>query len=213
MEAKDLANIVKKELQQGIDNLLKSGQLSKECFERNSLSSPKSILHSRILGLLARINLEERWVVDIERGLKPSIPGRNQFKPDVIIWNPSGKMEVVIEYESINSSDLRVLWNDLENEFLKYIPNPSEEDGIPSLWIIITTLKDGPVDDWSSWDWAKGGDFYQRDRLWNSLLKSPLKFWRKRYIPEFKKALKKTKNICPIFWMNINSGRVSIEFP
>lgn len=93
---------------------------------------------------------------------------------------------------------------------------PCKEDGLPIVWIIITTLKSDPVanDDWSSWDWVQEGEYYDSDDSdgkWKSLLKSSLKFWKPRFLKIFNDAFIKTKKICPICWMNIDSGKVNIE--
>src|SRR5208337_2701391 len=144
MNHRDLANLIQRELQRGINALVQSGHLPHLWFEKHSISSPKSILHSRILGILARMNLGDGWVIDVERALKPQLKGRSQFTPDIIGWTPENRMAFVIEYESINSSDSRVEWKDISN-YSKYVKNPSTDDGLPILWIIITTLKDGPV--------------------------------------------------------------------
>lgn len=122
MDAEILANKLREELQHGIDALEKANYISAEWFERNSVSSPKSKLHSRVLGIIARINLGERYVVDIERALKPGKKAR-QFKPDAICWEPNDKIVCVIEYESINSSDLRIEWKDIQN-YINYVSYP-----------------------------------------------------------------------------------------
>jgi hypothetical protein len=108
---------------------------------------------------------------------------------------------------------LRIEWKDIQN-YTNYVSYPSEEEDLPTIWAIITTLKSGPVDDWSSWDWVQEGEYYNSDDSdgkWKSLLKSPLKFWKPRFLKIFKNAFKKTKKKCPICWINIDSGKVNIE--
>ena len=211
MNAGKIARNVKKELRQAIDKLIKDGALNSEWLERNSKSSPKHILHSRVLGLLAQIDFGKGWITDIERSLKPSVKGRNSFTPDIIAWKGNSCEAVVIEYESINSSDSRVISRDLEN-YKKYIEHPDVNDCQPIVWIIVTTLKSGEVQngDWSRWDWAQQKEYHGKDEPWEKLLKSPFNFWHKKYIEAFKDSCKVE---CPIYWMNIDSGNISIEFP
>jgi hypothetical protein len=214
MEPEKLANHIKKELQNGIDTLKRSGQLNSDWFEKHSLSSKKSILHSRILGILARMKLEEGWVIDIERALKPSLEGRHQFTPDIITWTNEHKIAFVLEYSSIDTSGNYIVWKDIEKNYTNYVKYPSN-DGLPLLWAIITTLKNGYTEDYPSWDFNKDGIFYERkdkDKLWNRLARSPLIFWKEPYEKAMELAFKKTKGICPICWMNIDSGKVNIEF-
>lgn len=214
MDPELLVNKLKKELQRGINSLKKAGYITNEWFERYSISSPKSRLHSRILGIIARMNLEEGWVIDIERALNAE-KGARQFKPDAICWATNDKMACVIEFESINSSDTRIEWKDIQN-YINYVSYPSKEENLPIVWVIITTLKSGPVEvgDWYSWDWAQEGEFYDSDdsdKQWSLLLKSPLNFWKNRFLRSFEIAFKKTKGKCPICWINIDSGKVIIE--
>lgn len=214
MESENLANLIKTELQNGINALNGSGHLPLVWFEKHSVSSPRSILHSRIIGILARINLGEGWVLDIERALKPSLKGGYRFTPDIIAWTKETKMGVVIEFSSIDTSGHYIIKKNIEDNFLRYVSYPSG-DGLPVLWVIISTLKDGPTNDYPSWDFTKGGIFYDNDdklQLRKLLSESPLKFWKGRYEKAIEAAFKNTKRKCPICWMNINSGKVNIEF-
>lgn len=215
MKPDEIANRIVSELQNGINSLCKTKFLSNEWFEKYSISGPKSKLHSRVLGIISRMNIDKGWVIDIERSLKGN--GIRQFRPDAIGWFSPEKIGFVIEFESISSSDSRIEWKDLEN-YKKYINNNSEADGdgLPLIWVIISTLMSQPVEDedWDSWDWKEQGEFYDEDnseKLWNKLLKSPLNFWQKRFVKRFEETFKKTKNKCPICWINIDSGKVNIE--
>ncbi|MFZ5453170.1 MAG: hypothetical protein ACOZF2_15030 [Thermodesulfobacteriota bacterium] len=213
MEPEKLADLIRDELQNGISLLSRLGHLSSDWFEKHSLSSPKSKLHSRILGILARMKMEDGWIIDIERALKPSSKGRNQFTPDIIAWDHENKIAFVIEYSSIDTSGHYIIRKDIENNYINYVMNPSN-DGLPLLWTIISTLPNKSIDDHPSWDFIRDGFFYERkDRkeLWKILLNSPINFWEERYKKAIEGAFKKTKGVCPICWMNIDRGEVSVK--
>ncbi len=210
MKAEQIADIVKTNLHEKIQSLMKSNHLDKSWFEKHSEYSPKHILHSRILGLLTRIDFGNNWITDIERSLKPAKKGKI-FTPDVIVRTPEDRIGAIIEYESINSSDSRIIWKDLVN-YTNYVKYPSKLDGLPIIWIIITTLRHGLVEDWSFWDWTKREGFDQNKNMddKDKLKKSPFNYYKERFIKKFEEAFEKTNKKCPVCWMNIDGGDVNI---
>lgn len=111
----------------------------------------QSRLHGRVFGAMIRA---------VERPLIPMVEIRwNQsFKPDLCVADKDNNIIAVIEYESSNSSDERLMDKDINHykkAILSYVGfeahpnNPNWK--LPDWWIIVSTLPDCPVRRWPWW--------------------------------------------------------------
>ena len=181
------------------------------------------VAHSRIHALIVKTGFDLDYVVEVEAGFKP-VQG-NQFKADVQLWK-SDELMFLIEYESTNSSDSRVIWGDLQ----KYVKSMSNDLGrsFPKYWLIIYTLPDQAVDDWSRWD------FNESDYAFELLRENPHQFYKRGFEdPAYLCSLESPKG-CPhiaeypgiseftqgknwnsrkIFLINLTVKGLEIDFP
>jgi hypothetical protein len=163
-------------------------------------------LHSRVLGILARAAIINGFYIDIERGVKPTDKQR-KFVPDLVLYK-GGKPLILIEYESSNSSDYRVVDKDLRN-YKRTIDKPPNDIN-PSFWLIITTL---PITSkkkkWSYWaNNVKGRlDKHEQKKL---ITVGPKKYYYDRFITEFKTNMIKNH---PLYWANLDEYGLTIEYP
>lgn len=107
-------------------------------------------LHGAIWGALAAAAPENTMVL-----VEPSLSGI--FKPDLVFINSKHEKLVVIEYESSNSSDERLIMKDLahyKQTIIGYAGAenfPGKPDWVlPKLWLIISTL---PSEEVKNWPW------------------------------------------------------------
>lgn len=180
-------------------------------------------LHSRMLGIIVSAAIELGYIVDIGRGIKPS--NGMKFNPDILFWK-NGKPMILIEYESTNSSDYRVIDKDLVNYRRSVETSFSLE--LPKFWIIITTLPNKKVTSWSRWElleWAK--KFVELDKelpkqskqhsfekiLYYKLKENPYSFYYEKFLSEFEKIDKRFFYKSQLFLVNLNSMGLNVEFP
>lgn len=103
------------------------------------------MLHGRMLWMLGKTGDALDYVVEIDSGFTPT--RARQFRPDVQLWTKGqAKLQFLIEYESTNSQDSRVLWKDLQH----YADSEGHEFS-PEYWIILYTFPDHPVDKLPPW--------------------------------------------------------------
>jgi hypothetical protein len=150
-----------------LDNLLWAldDKFIVEEFFRTVEYNSQSVAHSRIHALLAKTGFDLNYMVEIESGL-------GRFRPDIKLWK-NDEFIFLIEYESTNSSDSRVLSNDLPNYEKTKMKLPTDE--MPKYWLIIYTLPDFAVEDWSRCDYNKS------DYAFASVLKNPHRFYKKGF--------------------------------
>jgi len=112
-------------------------------------SNYQSKLHARMLGALARA---------AQRPLVPliEVKWRQRFCPDLCVINDAEHVLAVVEYESTNSSDERLVGKDLYH-FEQVIKDGKDdvEAGVPLpiYWIMISTPPDCPVKKWPWYEW------------------------------------------------------------
>lgn len=134
-------------LAQELHGLAVQGQLPSTALTSGSWNR-YSWLHARVWAAMVRA---------VPAPFSPMIDVRwnRSFKPDLCAVRTNDQTEAVIEYESTNSSDERVILKDLEH-FEKAICEYSHGGGepLPESWVIITSLVNGPV---SRWPWYSPG--------------------------------------------------------
>jgi hypothetical protein len=97
-------------------------------------------------------------------------------KPDLCTVDECEQTVAVLEYESINSSDERLMGKDLDHfeaAIGDYAPNGcyrdryGEEtfvDHLPPWWILISTLPNEPVQRWPWWGWNTDNNYEPRPK-------------------------------------------------
>lgn len=167
--------------------------------------------HSLVVSLLAKACFRgsPEYICILGHGLRTKDDkGGRKFVPDVTLWTLNGgqkRLFGVIEYESTNSSDSRVITKDLENysEFVKH------HDDSPGFWLIITTLPSSGLmrKDWYSWDLRDGRISAVE---YQDMIGNPAAFWFDRYRTE-QRRLNQASGRCPFYLMNlVESGLAEI---
>jgi hypothetical protein len=169
--------------------------------------------HSLVLGALCySINqlIEKESIIALGHGLKPKA-FRKKFTPDISLWKANGKRKLValIDYESTNSSDSRIVKRDLRN-YENYIESPQPFD-IPKFWAIIVTLPSKKVreSDWYSWD-----DIDKRipKTEYVKMLENPFQYWFPQYASKFDELIKERER-CPLYIVNLDATKVRLCLP
>lgn len=170
--------------------------------------------HSKMLGVICMAASKLGYFLEIERGLNNG----KQFRPDIIIRKDSDCF-AVIEYESTNSSDMRIIQktktikNSFLDNFQKYISNP-EKVYKPKYWICIVTLPDHKVDGWRSWDATRK---YNKNKTYTEkyrkIVSNPFRFYISKYIEELNKTDETLFNGTELILCNLQNSKLHIVFP
>ena len=194
-----------------LKDLVRIGVITSEHFEttkRNKLNETHSLIWS-VLCHSVHETVGKKYVVAIEQGLKPK--DMRKFTPDISLWKVDGvkKLVGILDYESTNSSDSRIIRRDFEN-YRHYIQNPLFFN-IPEFWVIVTTLPSKKVSksDWYSWDLRRKR--ISRDE-YLKLLENPFQYWLPRYIDKFNK-LEEQREKCPLYVANLNASELRLYLP
>ena len=151
-----------------------------------------------------------KCVVAINRSLK-SESMKKRFTPDISLWNHShnSKLVGVVDYESTNSSDSRIIRRNFEN-YRQHVQTSSHSN-IPEFWIIITSLPSKKVSksDWYSWDLIRkriSGDEYLK------LLENPFEYWFPKFSEGFSQ-LREQLEKCPLYVANLDFTDLRLCLP
>jgi hypothetical protein len=132
-----------------INSLADRGALTWDWFLNGSWNQ-NSWLHALMFGALVRsVTLPYIPMVEVKWG--------QGFRPDLCVLDQQCKHEIgVIEYESTNSSDERLMCKDLKHfevAILNYAA-PSYKFTIPQWWLLISSLPNQSVKRWPFYDWS-----------------------------------------------------------
>lgn len=133
-----------------LNYLGQQGALTREWFTDGKWNK-RSRLHARVWGALVR-SVQPPFVPMVE------MTWRQSFRPDLCIMDNHDHMIAMVEYESTNSSDERMMDKDIKNferAILNYVGYEQHPDDpawrFPEWRILISTLPDGPVQGWRWW--------------------------------------------------------------
>ena len=195
-----------------LEDLIKTGFITVEHLEstnRNKLNET----HSLIWGALSNsvyLTLGKKYAVAINRSLK-SENMKKRFTPDVSLWNHNhtSKLIGVVDYESTNSSDSRIIRRNFEN-YRQYV-RTSSHSCIPEFWIIVVSLPSKKVSksDWYSWDLRRkkiSGDEYLK------LLENPFEYWFPKFSEGFSQ-LREQFEKCPLYVANLDFTDLRLCLP
>ena len=176
---------------------------------RNKLKETHSLIWGALCHSVCQ-TVGKNCVVAIEHSLK-SKGMEKGFTPDISLWKFNGvkKLVGIMDYESTNSSDSRIIRRDFEN-YHRYIQT-SLFFNIPEFWVIITTLPSMRVNksDWYSWD-------LRRRRIsrneYLKMLENPFQYWVPKYEDKFNK-LEKQRRKCPLYIVNLDITELKLCLP
>ncbi|MDM7999001.1 MAG: hypothetical protein QUS33_03110 [Dehalococcoidia bacterium] len=131
------------------------------------------MLHSRVCGILAKTGFDLRYIVEVGAGFDAS-GLMYQFKPDVLLWD-SDQLRFLIEYESTNSSDSRIIDADFGHCYEALEVARGQDAQLPDFWVVIYTLPDHEVGNWSHHDYPK------RSEAFAVMSRNPHAFYRKAF--------------------------------
>lgn len=153
------------------------------------------------------LTIGKTYAVAINRSLK-SESMKKRFTPDVSIWNNS-KLVGVVDFESTNSSDSRIMRRNFLN-YRQYVQT-SQSSSIPEFWIIITNLPSKKVikSEWYSWDLIRKR--ITRDE-YPKLLENPFEYWYPKYSIEFSQ-LREQIDKCPLYLANLDFANLRLCLP
>ena len=186
-------------LSSDLRGLRRSGHFSDEWLLDGSYNRG-SWLHARLWGALVRA-VPKPWVVNIEARVHTAKGPESSFKPDVQICDDQDHVELVVELESSNSSDDRVVYRDIER--LKCIRD--FEDGYcPKCALLLTVLPSQRVKNLRMW-----GDLDDAQR--GERRSNPFAFHRDSYIEALERLSAKG---CPfsVAWANLDVDGIRLEF-
>jgi hypothetical protein len=180
-----------------------------ESINRNKLNET----HSLIWGALSHsvyLAIGMKCVVAINRSLK-SESMKRRFTPDISLWSHrrNSKLVGIVDYESTNSSDSRIIQRNFEN-YRRYVQTSSNSN-IPQFWIIITTLPSKKVSktNWYSWDLRHkeiSGDEYLK------LLENPFEYWFTKFSEGYSQLGDQLEK-CPLYVANLDFTDLRLCLP
>lgn len=174
--------------------------------------SRKGQLHSRILGLLAKVSADLGYIVEVESGFNPK--SSRQFRPDIQLWE-SDSHKFLVEYESTNSSDLRVLKKDLAH-YVQSLDN----DQFPEYWLVLYTLPDSASGNWRSWDHRASNPQLTSIRknphqYYKSVFRQPFGRYPKKDLPSAARYIENSPDWGKrkIIFVNLTINGLEVDFP
>lgn len=180
-----------------------------ESTNRNKLNETHSLIWGILCCSISQV-FRGKCVAAIGRSLK-SESMRKRFIPDISLWNldHAKKLIAIIDYESTNSSDSRIIRRNFSN-YRQYVET-SPDTNIPEFWIIITTLpsKRASKTNWCSWDSIRkrmSKDEYLK------LLENPYEYWFPKYSEAFDELGKHTQK-CPLYVIDLSSTHLTLCLP
>ncbi len=162
----------------------------------------KALTHPVVFGLMARFAWKVEGVGQVGLDVALNEGGGVKFKPDVIGYTDNLHAMFILDYESPNSSDYRVVEKDVDG-FIGW----RDHMGSTVPYVIVTTLPQATS--WWECRWVGEGSynhsFKDRREQWAA---NPRQFWHGVYVPAF--ASRSMSNIAVV---NIDGKNVSRVFP
>ena len=184
------------------ESLYKRGMVDLSYFNSwKHVKSPNNTCHSRVIGAIVKSFLPYYSSVDVDVRLMHN----KSFimKPDLVFYDKND-IKLIVDYESPNSSDYRVISKDLE-PFKKY----RIESGNQIPYVVITTLPS--AEEVQSWQVRKETNLshIQNREL---IKKDPRKYWLKIY-RDWWKNHSSNKKLNNLWLFNINSNTIESVIP
>ena len=168
-----------------------------------------SWLHARVTAAAARA-MPDPWYPALE------VKWNRRFKPDLCAVDAADRTVAVIEYESVNSSDERLMGKDLghfEREIVTLARTPKI---LPEWWIICSTLPDGPVTGWKWYGWNRDARYPPPHKDKASRNANPLAYYKAHLHSEFgaswNRIIQAVGNPppCKLVWVNLAPDAIRV---
>ena len=190
--------------------LYRSGPLTPQWWV-DSASNQESVQHSTVWGALVRA-VGRNYVPQVERSR-----GRS-FKPDLTIVDRSGASIAVVEYESTNSSDGRVIVRDLPRFASAVQSSALSGTVLPAWWIIVTTLPDQHVQGLQYWGYNARAGFPRTRANIAARDRNPFQFYatsiQAAFATEWRRASQGLPGgslpACHLVWVNLRPRELAI---
>ncbi len=165
-----------------------------------------NLTHPRTLGYIVKAVLELDNAANLDIDLRINVDGK-KFQPDILVRDKMNKPILIVDYESPNSSDARIIPKDIISYIKWKTPIP---------YIIITTLPKKSSPQWELLYTNKTGvnnhlyglDRKTRTEIKDKIRKNPFDYWFDFYRNKLKDCGDKLDNI---YFININSKEISFE--
>jgi hypothetical protein len=216
-----------RDLSQGI----RSGYITSD-YLQTTVHNKHNKVHNVVCGIIEQAGHRLGYVVERERHFRFE-GGTSYFKPDLLLWK-NDRLSLLVEYESTNSSDSRVVERDLGLHYSRALKIDAgvADARLPEYWLIVYTLPDGPVEQkhWRSWDFLKARPEYATmrrnpHRFYKRALKDPspldhsrrdsriVKTDRLQAITELANYDPASRSDRKLFLLNLTIDGLEIDFP
>ncbi len=156
--------------------------------------------HPRTIGLLCKILWNIKNISAVYIDMRFNEDGKEKFQPDLTGFDGHKNPIIFIDYESPNSSDVRILEKDIDS-YKSWVTAKKSQ----TPYLIITTLPDKYTPEWEVRYTSKNGCNYPcRDKR-REIRENPFRFWYSYYRKHMK-----GKDIRNIFFANINGKTVNL---
>jgi hypothetical protein len=194
-----------RKLENVVNNSIAEKWLSSNDFS-NHESCSKSILHSKMIGLISYV-LQTEIGYYVEHEPRPW----GGFKPDLMAFSKPDKCEALIEYESPNSylDKYAHVGKDLKHYYAFHEPGDVDwhhylKINTPKIWLIITSLPTASII-LKDWKWKSETEWSKKEL---TLFKqNPQEFAYKKYKQQLSSLNKKSELVIrkiPLFFFNIS---------
>lgn len=187
----------------------------------DGIYNQKNWLHGAIWGALIK-SVPDQYLALVESRFA-GYP--LNFKPDLSIANSEEEKISIIEYESTNSSDERIIVRDLKryhDAILSYFDQKPAGDApsewaLPRLWVIISTLPSTPVRNWPwhKYNLEKNAGPEHKNSLTRDM--NPLKYYADSFNAAFNERFSQISRKVKIpdgfqlCWANIDQTHIRIQ--
>lgn len=137
----------------------------------------RNYTHPLMLGLLARTLWTLDGVANVGVDVRFNLGQGTKFQPDLAAFDAELQSIVCVDYESPSSSDARIPEKDVDSyvRWRKSLNRPAP------LYVILTTLPDGPAPGWEL-RYTAAGQYNEAFRGREAEVRAnPLRFWRTYY--------------------------------
>ncbi|MGH7813993.1 MAG: hypothetical protein ACREQI_08330 [Candidatus Binataceae bacterium] len=154
----------------------------------------KNFCHPRTLGFLAKAawSLPATRAVEIDRRF--NLGNSVKFQPDLVVRDQEEKVAMIVDFESPNSSDERIVTKDVGN-YMKWITACSPPK--PVEYLIITALPDKSSPRWKA--------LYDPKERKTDIRQNPFRYWYQFY----REKLDRRWRDFPIRFANFNGNKLS----
>jgi hypothetical protein len=180
--------------------VLKRSELLSEEWLIDGAWNRQSWLHGRVWAALVRA-VPRRYVPNIEISLPTPNSAQSSFKPDLLVCDAENTLKLMVDLESSNTSDHRVLDRHLDR--LRALCDVEAEER-PEIALILTIMPSSPIRNIPFY--GKPTEEQRRRRQSN-----PYAYHKEDYLQGFE-AFSRDKPPISLAWANLDLDGVYLEF-